>query len=88
MMKTIDLVATRSHKFNLDRLISTITGYEPKDFKLQITRLYIFVSNAAIHKDGQLNEEEIEAIDLLQQIMESMEEVDDPKDSLLVVRVK
>ena len=84
---SVDYVAFRSHKFNLDNLIDTIVGYDPSDFKKQITRLYIFVSNAAVHNDN-LNPEEIEAVDLMKQIMESMEEIENPKDSLLAVRVK
>lgn len=84
----VDYVAEHSRKFNLDDLLDTITGYTPEDFKKQITRLYIFVNNAAIHSEDILDPKVIEAIDLLQQIMESMEDIENPKDSLLAVRVK
>ena len=85
---SVDYVAERSRQFNLDSLIDAIVGYSPVDFKKQITRLYIFVTNAAIHRGIELNEDEIEAIDTLQLILESLEDVEDPKDALLVVRVK
>lgn len=84
---SVDYVAYRTHKFNLDNLINAIVGYDPADFKKQITRLYIFVSNAAVHNDN-LTPADIEVVDLMQQIMESMEDIENYKDALLAVRVK
>ena len=84
---TIDFVAIHANRFNLDNLIETITGYDPIDFKKQIIRLYMFASNAAIHSD-YVSEEDIEAIDLLQQIAKSLEDVERHQDSLLAIRVK
>ena len=86
-VNSVDFVASYANRFNLDDLIDTIAGYDPTDFKKQITRLYIFVSNAAIHK-GDLSQEELEAVDLMQQIMESMEDIEDPENALLRVRVR
>lgn len=85
--RCIDNVAERSRRYNLDDIIETFVDWDPIQIRKKLIKLYIFASNAAMHTD-YLREEDIEAIEMLQQIVEAMENIEHPKDALLVVRVK
>lgn len=85
--ETIDHLVVISHRYNLDKLIETILSWDPVDIRKWLIKLYIFSANAALHTD-YLREEDIQAIEVLQQIIESMENIEYPQDSLLTIKAK
>lgn len=83
----VDDVVARSHKYNFDKLIETIVSWDPIDIRKRLTKAYIFASNRAMHTDD-LRAEDVDAIEVLQQLIEAMDDIEHPNDALLVVRVK
>ena len=85
--RCVDFIVERSRNYNLDDLIKTFVDWDPVEMRKRITKAYIFASNRALHTDD-LREEDIDAIEALQQIIEALENVENAKEALLVVRVK
>ena len=85
--RCVDFVAERARKYNLDDIIKTLVDWDPVELRKRITKAYIFASNRAMHCDF-MREEDIDAIEALQQIIEALENVENAKEALLVVRVK
>ena len=84
---TVDMLVSRAHHYNFDDLIQFFVDWNPVNIRESILTLHFFASNAAMHND-YTSEEEKDAIDMLRQIYEAMKDVETPKDSKLVIRVK